>query len=138
MSAEGAMKSLSVLLLSGLLLGGCAPAVFSQNIGPSHKIKTGMSPDDVRAVMRTPPAQTVSVDGVDEWRYCATRDDSDVIVIIYIQNQRVIDKATYTVEPIRQGDEESCLDSFRRVYTDRRSPPRRVQELRKRPWDRRR
>ena len=54
-----------------------------------------------------------------KWRYCATRPNGDVFVVLYFQDQRVIDKANYTLQLDRQGDENSRRDTVDRIYTDR-------------------
>jgi len=127
----------AIVLFALALFAACGSKVFSQNIGPAHKVKSGMTPDEARSLLGE-PLKKVSLSGVEEWRYCATRTDSNVFVVLYFQNDRVIEKATYTLDPYAplvgpaaQEDRASCRAGVDSIYTDKRSPPRRVQELRK-------
>jgi hypothetical protein len=122
-------------------LGACAAAPFNQNIGPSHRVRSGMTPPDVIAVMDAQPVERVSLDGVDEWRYCATRDNVDVVVVFYFHDGRVVEKETYSISPeVRRlppltpesRHVESCLDNLRNLYVDWRKPPKLVRTLRAR------
>lgn len=117
-------------LLSCLLLNACAAAYFGHNLSPAHKVKVGMTTEQAFAVMGGPPLDKQSLQGVDEWRYCASREYSDVFVVLYFQNDAVIEKADYTVITEHRGHATSCRETVKRLYKDRRSPPQRVQELR--------
>lgn len=112
----------------------CSPAPFSQNIGFAHKIERDMAPADITAIMGE-PFERVSIGGVDEWRYCSSRDSGDVFAVFYLHEGRVVDKASYTIShEFREHNldgTESCRDNVKNLYTDRRSPPRRVVQLRK-------
>jgi hypothetical protein len=124
------MNRLAIALASAGLLACASHVPFKQNLGVSHKVKRGMTPEQALAIMGT-PFHTLSLDSVEEWRYCDTRDISDEYVVLYLQNNRVIDRAGYTFvrgegDFHRIGDCESRTN----LYTDRRSPPRRVRQIR--------
>jgi hypothetical protein len=97
-----------------------------------------MTPEEILAVMGTAPVDKTAESGVEEWRYCETRLSTDVFVVFYLHKNRVVEKATYTVNPVIQSSDgtpdtrvgESCRDTVSRIYWDRRMPPRRVRELR--------
>jgi hypothetical protein len=111
----------------------CSPVPFSQNIGFAHKVEREMTPADVTAIMGE-PFERASIQGVDEWRYCSSRDNGDVFAVFYLHDGRVVDKASFTISrEVRQYNPDgtdSCLDNVKNLYTDRRSPPRRVVQLR--------
>jgi hypothetical protein len=122
-------------------VAACAAAPFDQNIGPSHRVRSGMTPGDVIAIMDAEPVERVSLDGVDEWRYCATRDTADVVVVFFFHEGRVVAKETYWISPeVRRlppltpesRHVESCLDNLENLYVDSRKPPKFVRELRAR------
>lgn len=120
-------------LVPVVFVASCSPAPFSQNIGFAHKVERDMTPADITAIMGE-PFERVSIRGVDEWRYCSSRDSGDVFAVVYLHEGRVVDKASYTIshefrDHNRDGT-ESCLDNVKNLYTDRRSPPRRVVQLR--------
>lgn len=133
------MRRITVFLCCAAIVAACASAdgVVRQNLGRSRQVKPGMTKDTAFAVMGT-PAQTTTLLGVEEWRYCATarRGAYDEFVVLYLQNGLVIEKASYTIYN-RANDNDgavvaSCLESMAKLYTDGRHPPRRVQEIRKR------
>jgi hypothetical protein len=78
------------------------------------------------------PALSLSIDGVDEWRYCSsTVGNADEFAVIYFRNGVVVDKGFFTIQPYdTYGGRESCLANIEAIYLDRRRPPRRVEELR--------
>jgi hypothetical protein len=127
------MRAFAILLFSASLLPGCAShRALSQNLGHAHKVKRGMTAEQAEAIMGA-PYHAPSFAGVDEWRYCDTRSGTDEYVVLYFQNGRVIDKTSYTfsnpsinISDARIGE---CHDRTE-LYVDRRSPPRRVRELR--------
>jgi hypothetical protein len=113
----------------------CAP-LFSQNVGLAHKVKRGWSAQQVSDLMGS-PALTLSIDGVEEWRYCSTRLNAhDEVAVLYFQGGQVVDRAFFSLDRSVRNigpanpDDDTCLDSIRHVYTDRRQPPRRVLEIR--------
>ena len=122
-----------VLALSAALVTSCAP-LYSQNTGLAHRIRAGMRAEDVRTLMGN-PALALSLEGVDEWRYCATRLNAhDEIAIVYFQNGSVIDKTFFSIssEMRSSKDVDSCLGNIDGVYEDKRHPPKRVREIRAR------
>ena len=124
-----------VLVLVAAVATSCAP-LYSQNTGLAHRVKRGMTAADVRTLLGN-PALAVSIDGVDEWRYCSTRLNTyDEIAIVYFQNESVIDKTFFSIGPDmrtdRTGDYDSCLGNINAVYEDKRHPPKRVQAIRER------
>ena len=57
----------------------------------------------------------------------------DEFAVVYFQGEFVVEKAFYTLKPnLTFGGREPCLTNVDRIYTDKREPPRRVQELRAR------
>jgi hypothetical protein len=128
------MRALRLLSIVTLLQLACAaPALFHQNLGPAHKVRPGMSPDQVRAILGAPFANVVLQD-VEEWRYCDSRSYTDDFVVVYFHDTVVIDKASYTIlNPAPNAADQrvaDCRATQDRLYSDHRSPPRRVQELR--------
>lgn len=122
-----------VLVLSTTLVASCAP-LYSQNVGLAHRIRNGTSAEDVRTLMGN-PALALSLNGVDEWRYCSTRlNYYDEIAIVYFQNGSVIDKAFFSIaqEMRSSRDVDSCLGNIERVYEDKRQAPKRVRAIRTR------
>ena len=126
-------------IVAGLVLlvtaAACAP-LFSQNIGLAHKVKRGWTTEEVRALMGK-PALALSLDGVEEWRYCATRPQAhDEAVVLYFHGGRVVDRAFYSLDRSMRlfspgdPDDDTCMDSIQHVYRDRRQPPSRVLEMR--------
>ena len=120
----------STTLLWCLLLNACAATYFGHNLSPARQVKVGMTAEQALAVMGGPPLDTQSLQGVDEWRYCSSRDGGDVFVVLYFQNDAVIEKADYTVITQHSGNATSCQETVRSLYKDRRSPPQRIRELR--------
>ena len=129
------MRTPAVVLTFAMFQAACAaPILFSQNLGYAHKVKRGMTHDQARAIMGE-PALTASIDAVEEWRYCDSRANTDEFVVLYFHVGRVVDKASYTilnpapnVSDDRMGD---CRANADAIYTDRRTPPRRVRDLRR-------
>jgi hypothetical protein len=55
------------------------------------------------------------------------------VAVIYFQNGFVIERAFYSVPPAASWGSyarQSCLENIEKIYTDRRSPPRGVREIR--------
>jgi hypothetical protein len=123
-----------LLLASACVLTGCAtPELFRQNLSSAHKVKRGMTLEQAREIMET-PAHAMWLNGVLEWRYCDSREHTDQYVVLYFHDDRVIDKTSYTLlnpSPNMSDDRiGDCRDNVSQLYSDGRSPPRRVRELR--------
>jgi outer membrane protein assembly factor BamE (lipoprotein component of BamABCDE complex) len=129
-----AIMFLSVVIASQIAC--TAPVLYHQNLGPSHKVRRGMTADQVRVILGDPFASVV-LDGVEEWRYCDSRSYTDEFVVVYFQKAAVVDKASYTIlnpSPNRADERmDDCRASQDELYKDRRAPPRRVQDLRRAP-----
>lgn len=125
------MASLIVVVTAA----ACTP-LFSQNIALAHKVKRGWTAQEVSTLMGQ-PALTLSIDGVDEWRYCSTRlNEHDHVAVLYFHGGQVIDRSFYSLDRgvrnfgTANPNEDTCLDSIGKVYADGRQPPRRVLDTR--------
>lgn len=131
----GVIMKIPTGLVLLITITACAP-LFSQNVGLAHKVKRGWTTEQVRTLMGE-PALSLSLDGVEEWRYCATRPQAhDETVVLYFQGGRMVDRAFYSLDrSVRyygpgDPDDDTCVDSIQHVYRDRRKPPSRVLEMR--------
>ena len=128
------MRRFAVLLVSTILPAACAgPILFSQNLGHAHEVKRGMTAEQALAIMGQ-PALSVTLDGVEEWRYCDSRSHTDEFVVLYFHQARIVEKASFTIlnpaPNLSDGRIGDCRANAEAIYYDRRSPPRRVRELR--------
>lgn len=122
------MRIFVPLLLTAATVA-CGPALYTQNIGLAYRVKRGASAEDVRKIMGE-PALTRSIDGVDEWRYCATAPGTDEVAVIYFHKGVVLDRAYYSMHPAGEWGRPSCLDNIDFPYSSDRRPPRRVVQAR--------
>ena len=112
-----------------ILLGACAP-LFHDELGNHAKVKRGTTTVEVVQLLG-PPRWKSAPPSVDEWRYCATQSPSDLIVVLFFQNDVVIEKSSYRVDLNHHFYSEatgarigSCVDT---ISND---GPRRVQKIR--------
>ena len=98
-----------LLLTATLLLAGCALPPGSLRW---TEVKKGMTEPEVSARLGPPYWGSPS-----EWRYCETRQDSDLIIAFFFGDGRVKERVSYRIHPVSSDDTTgarvgTCMDNL--------------------------